>query len=237
MTARQDQSSLFISMPHACSYLPGRIATTLFIDPQTQVDADLFSYFTRHGFRRSGDFVYRPHCHTCAACVPVRIPIEAFTPNRSQRRTRRKNQDLTVRRADAAFNQEHFDLYLRYQRVRHRGGGMDESDPQKYIDFLLTRHVETHFYEMRLGARLLGVAAADVLPDGLSAVYTFYDPDQPQRSLGVYAILMEIEQTRSQGLPWLYLGYWIKESPKMNYKCNFRPLEIYRNGRWRLLKD
>lgn len=128
-------------------------------------------------------------------------------------------------------------MYLRYQRARHPGGGMDERDPEKYIKFLVTGHIDTHFYELRLNEGLLAVAAADVLPDGLSAVYTFFDPEESRRSLGVFAILLEIEQTRLLGLPWLYLGYWIKDSPKMNYKRNFRPLEAYRNGRWLLLED
>ncbi len=236
MTIRVKEPTLFTSLPHPCSYLPGQVATTLFIDPQQRLDASLFGHFTRHGFRRSGDFVYRPCCHACSACVPVRIPVDMFTPNRSQRRIWSKNQDLTVRPCRAAFKAEHFDLYLRYQCARHPGGGMDEGDPEKYIKFLVTRHVNTQFYELRSHQRLVAVATADVLPDGLSAVYTFFDPEEDKRSLGVFAILLEVEQTRLAGLPWLYLGYWIKDSPKMNYKCNFRPLEAYRDGCWSLLE-
>jgi arginyl-tRNA--protein-N-Asp/Glu arginylyltransferase len=237
MTVRQNEPALYISMPHTCSYLPGRTATTLFVNPQQRLEPQLFAHLTRHGFRRSGDFVYRPHCRGCNACVPVRVPVEAFMPNRSQRRNLRHNQDLSIQRCDAAFRKEHFDLYLRYQRQRHPGGGMDERDPKRYIQFLVTGHVPTDFYELRLGERLLAVAVVDALPDGLSAVYTFYDPDEARRGLGVYSVLFQIAQARRLGLPWVYLGYWIEQSPKMSYKRNFRPLEAYVDGQWSALAD
>jgi arginine-tRNA-protein transferase len=128
--------------------------------------------------------------------------------------------------------QEHFDLYLRYQASRHAGGGMDDPDPQKYINFLSGERVDTVFYEMRAADRLLGVAVVDRLSDGLSAVYTFFEPAESPRGLGTYAILWQVEQGRTLGLPWVYLGYWIAESRKMAYKANFRPLEVYRNGCW-----
>lgn len=235
MTARQKEPALYISMPHACSYLPGRTATTLFVNPQQRLDAELLAHLTRHGFRRSGDFVYRPHCRGCCACIPVRVPVQSFSPNRSQRRTWQRNQDLSVRRCDAAFSEEHFELYLRYQFRRHPGGGMDERDPRRYIQFLVTRHVQTDFYELRLGTRLLAVAVTDVLPDALSAVYTFYDPTEAKRALGVFSLLYQIERARVLGRSWVYLGYWIEQSRKMSYKRNFRPLEIYREGGWSLL--
>lgn len=209
----------------------------MFIDPQQHLDVAWFTRLTGNGFRRSGDFVYRPHCPQCSACVPVRVPVNAFTPNRSQKRNWLKNQDLTIRNTEAEFNEEHFELYREYQHHRHRGGSMDEGDPQRYIEFLLTRHVDTYFYELRLHQKLLAVAVADRLSDGLSAVYGFYDPTVPKRGLGIFSILLEIEQARRLNLQWLYLGYWIKESPKMNYKCNFRPIQAYRNGRWSQLDD
>jgi len=238
MTASNPRrATLFTSVPHACSYLTGRTAATVFIDPQQHLDAAWFTHLTGNGFRRSGDFVYRPHCPQCSACVPVRIPVNAFTPNRSQRRNWLRNQDLTIRNTEAEFNEEHFELYREYQHHRHRGGGMDEGDPQRYVEFLLTRHVDTYFYELRLHQKLLAVAVADRLSDGLSAVYGFYDPTVPKRGLGIFSILLEIEQARRLNLQWLYLGYWIKESPKMNYKCNFRPIQAYRNGRWSQLDD
>lgn len=232
MSGHQRAPDIFLSMPHPCSYLPGRTATTLFIDPRYPLDRERYGAFTRLGFRRSGDLIYRPHCRDCTACVPVRIPVARFRPQRGQRRVWQRNRELRVVPVAGAFVQEHFDLYLRYQAQRHPGGGMDDPDPQKYANFLLGRQVDTLFYEMRLANRLLGVAVVDRLSDGLSAVYTFYDPDESTRGLGTFAVLWEVDHARRLGLPWVYLGYWIAESPKMAYKANFRPLEVYRNGRW-----
>lgn len=232
MSGHQRTPDIFLSMPHPCSYLPGKTATTLFIDPRYPLDRDKYAGFTRLGFRRSGDLIYRPHCRGCAACVPVRIPTDRFRPNRGQRRVWNRNSDVEVQPRPAVFAQEHFELYLRYQASRHAGGGMDDPDPQKYTNFLIGRQVDTVFYELRAADRLLGVAVVDRLSDGLSAVYTFYEPTEVTRSLGTYAILWEAEQCRRLGLPWLYLGYWIRESTKMAYKANFKPLEAYRNGRW-----
>jgi arginyl-tRNA--protein-N-Asp/Glu arginylyltransferase len=237
MSGHQRTPDIFLSMPHPCSYLPDRTAATLFIDPRFPLDRDRYGAFTRLGFRRSGDLIYRPHCPGCVACVPVRIPVERFRPNRGQRRIWKRNRSVRVVTHPGAFVREHFDLYLRYQAARHPGGGMDDPDSQKYINFLTGRRVETSFLEMRESNRLLGVAVIDRLNDGLSAVYTFYDPDEAARSLGTYAILWEIEQARSLQLPWLYLGYWIGESRKMAYKTNFRPIEAYRNGRWAELES
>lgn len=232
MSGQQKRPDVFLSMPHPCSYLPGRTATTLFIDPRYPLDRHHYAAFTRLGFRRSGDLIYRPHCAGCNACVPVRIPVARFAPNRSQRRIWRRNQDLRISTQPGRFVQEHFDLYVRYQAARHAGGGMDDADPQKYENFLIGRRVETLFYEMRQERRLLGIAVVDRIADGLSAVYTFYDPEETGRGLGTYAVLWQVEQARLLGLPWVYLGYWIGESRKMSYKTNFRPLEAYRNGRW-----
>jgi len=224
-------------MPHPCSYLPEHTATTLFIDPRYSLDKDRYGHFTRLGFRRSGDLIYRPHCANCQACVPVRVPVGSFTPSRGQRRVWRRNQDLAVTTHEPGFRREHFNLYLRYQRARHAGGGMDDPDPQKYLDFLISRQLETVFLELRLRQQLLGVAIIDQLPDGLSAVYTFFDPDEARRGLGVFAVLWEVAFAREQRLPYVYLGYWIGQSPKMAYKRDFQPLEAYRDGRWSRLTD
>lgn len=232
MTSQQRHPDIFLSMPHPCSYLPGKTATTLFIDPRYPLDTEKYSRFTQLGFRRSGDLIYRPHCRDCNACVPVRIPVRRFVPSRSQRRTWQRNADVRVAAHAPAFNPRHFDLYLRYQSLRHPGGGMDDNDPQKYVNFLVSRQVRTTFYEMSAAGRLLGVAVVDHLHDGLSAVYTFFEPDEHARSLGTYAILWQVEQARAAGLPWVYLGYWIAESRKMSYKSKFRPLELYRHGQW-----
>jgi arginine-tRNA-protein transferase len=232
MTRQEKTPELYLSMPHPCGYLPGKIATMLFIDPHDPPDATTFNRFTLQGFRRSGELVYRPHCHGCAECTPVRVPVRRFQPNRGQRRAQARNRDVEITRCEPVFSQEHFELYRRYQAQRHGGGGMDDPNPQKYLQFLVHSQVDTAFYEMRTGGRLLAVAVADHLPDALSAVYTFFDPDEKTRGLGVYAVLWEIARARELNLEWLYLGYWIRENTKMAYKSNYRPLEAYRRGRW-----
>ncbi len=224
--------TFYATMPHPCSYLEKQIAATLLADPQTVINTTLYSDLINYGFRRSGERVYRPRCEKCQACIPVRVPVTAFQPNRIQRRIWRRNQDIDVQRVAPRHSSEHFDLYQNYLAQRHAGGGMDSPDPDNYLEFLASPHIDTDFYEFRLHGQLLAVAVADHLQQGLSAVYTFFDPQHTQRSLGVYAVLWQIEHTRQLGLPWLYLGYWIKESPKMNYKEQYQPLEIYQRGRW-----
>ena len=232
MTARETKPDLYLSMPHPCSYLPGRMSTILFVDPQRLLSEGEYGTFVRRGFRRSGDLVYRPHCQGCNACVAVRVPVRTFEPTRGQRRVWNRNRDIEVVEKPVRFDSEHFDLYRRYQAGRHPESGMNDADPQKYLGFLSSRQVDSLFFEMRAGGRLLGVAVADVLPDGLSAVYTFFDPDVPQRGLGVFAVLWEIAETARRGLDFLYLGYWIEEAPKMSYKINYRPLEALTGGHW-----
>lgn len=236
MTARTPSPVLYLSLPHACSYLPGRMATTLFVDPHHLMTPELHARFTRHGFRRSGDLVYRPHCPDCAACLSARIPVASFQPSRGQRRAWKRNGDVRVIAREPVFDEQHYALYLRYQEARHPGSGMSNPSPERYLHFLVGRGVRTVFYELRAGPDLLGVAVVDCLPDALSAVYTFYDPSLTERSLGVYAVLWQIQHARELSLPWVYLGYWIKNSVKMNYKSRFRPLEIYHQGRWSLLR-
>ncbi len=237
MTARQQQPALYLTVPHACAYFPERRATMLFADPRHPAQDSVYEALINIGFRRSGDFVYRPHCQHCTACVPVRIPVHAFKPSRGQRRVWRKNQDLTVKPCEPVFRSDHFELYQRYQAARHPGGGMDDPDPEKYIDFLTSAHTRSCFYEMHLDGKLLCVAVVDRFTDAFSAVYTFYDPEQSRRGLGVYAILWEIAEAKRLGLAWLYLGFWIKDCQKMDYKADYRPLEVYRDQRWILLEQ
>lgn len=236
MTVQQRQPALFLSMPHRCSYFPERSATMLFIDPQHPPGDRIYDKLVTLGFRRSGDFIYRPHCQHCSDCISVRISTQEFQATRGQRRCWRRNQDIEVNNAGTGFDDEHFALYQRYQTTRHPGGGMEDPNPEKYIEFLNSRYTDTEFYEFRLQGVLLAVAVTDVLYDGLSAVYTFFDPEQTQRGLGVYAILWQIEQAKQLGLPYLYLGYWIEDCKKMAYKANYAPLEAYKNQHWALLK-
>ncbi len=232
MSIAKQSPNLFLSTGHSCSYLPEHTANTLFMDPRFPITPELFGDFNRRGFRRSGDLIYRPHCQSCQACVPVRIPVDAFKAHRGQRRTLDHNKDLIVTAKAPAFDVEHFMLFLRYQNARHPGGTMANPDPPTYLRFLVGRHVDSTFFEFRAAKTLVAVAVVDHLPDGLSAVYTFYDPALSQRGLGTYAILWQIQETLALNLPYLYLGYWVKESPKMAYKARFQPLEGYQNGCW-----
>jgi len=227
-----DRLLFFATPPHECSYLPGREATTVFADPGYPKDAWLYTVLSENGFRRSGQHIYRPRCQSCAACIPVRVAANEFKPRRRQRRTSKKNRDLTVVRRVDEFREDHFTLYQRYLTTRHPGGGMDDPSPRQYMDFLTSPWSETMFVEFRKDEELLALAVADRLVDGLSAVYTFFDPDSSWRSLGALAILWQISEVKRLGLSWLYLGYWIDGSPKMAYKSEYHPIEQYRGGRW-----
>lgn len=228
--------AFFASTPHDCSYLPGQSAVTVFADPDAAMTMDVYNRLAEQGFRRSGKHVYIPRCQQCQACIPARIPVADFQPNRNQRRTQRyfQNQgiELTVANTTPVFRREHFLLYRRYLNARHAGAGMDNPAPNNYIDFLISPWTTTEFVEFRDQQRLLAVAVVDVLSHGLSCVYTFFEPDFDQISLGRYVLLWQIEETRHRGLDWLFLGFWIKDCKKMFYKQEYRPIELLQNGRW-----
>ena len=226
------QLKFFATPPHACSYLEDERATTLFVDPAARIDPPLYSALSQLGFRRSGRHLYRPHCQACNACIPVRVRIEDFTPSRSQRRVERRNAGLTVTIAAPRLTDESYELYARYIEARHADGDMYPPSPDQFASFLFSDWSDTRFLSFRDAGRLVAVAVVDLVADGLSAIYTFYDPDEDARSLGRYAILWQLADARRRGLPHLYLGYWIKQCRKMNYKTDFRPLEMFLGERW-----
>ena len=222
----------YATAPYPCSYLPDRAARSQVATPSHLIDSRVYSELVRLGFRRSGAFTYRPYCDHCRACVPVRVPVKKFSPNRSQRRSLQNKQGMEVVRRELAYDPAHYTLYLRYQRLRHPGGGMDQDSREQYQHFLLHSNVSTDLYEFRQHGKLRVVSLVDRLADGLSSVYTFFDPEPAQDSLGTYAILWQIQRCRELNLRYLYLGYWIAESPKMAYKATFRPIEGLMGTRW-----
>jgi len=223
--------SLLLSPEHACGYLPGKTARMVFLCPAAASQGRNYSQLAKQGFRRSGPYLYRPGCEHCHACIPIRIPVEDFKPGRGQRRNWQRNQDLSAELRPAEFVEEHFDLYQRYMHWRHPNDSLDKPSAADYAAFL-TGKDDTLFVEFRLRSQIVGVAVVDDLYDALSAVYTFYTPEMPQRSLGTYAILWQIAEARRRRLNWLYLGYWIAESQKMAYKSHFRPFEQLTADGW-----
>lgn len=227
----------FATPAHDCSYLPDREATTMFVDPRAQVDKRLYSQLTALGFRRSGSHYYRPHCEHCNACTPVRLRVEDFKPDRSQRRVMAKNQDLTCRMVRASFSERYYSLYSHYIEQRHSDGDMYPPSREQFTSFLVEGATDSWFVEILHNEKLVGLAAVDLLDEGLSAIYTVFDPAYEQRSLGTFAILWQVEEAKRQCLPYLYLGYWIAECKKMNYKTRFRPIEALKDGHWQVMEN
>lgn len=227
----------YLTAPYPCSYIDGLEARSQVAAPAHLIGSSAYSQLIRVGFRRSGDYTYRPQCNGCSRCVPVRVVANAFTANRAQRRCQKLNQRLRAELKPLVLDEEQFALYRRYQRGRHTGGGMDQDGSEQYAQFLLSSQVDSLLVEFRDGDELVMVSVLDRVEDGLSAVYTFFDPEREKRSLGTYAVLWQIECARRLGLPYVYLGYWIEDSRKMTYKSSYRPLEGLVKNAWVRVRD
>ena len=222
----------FATPEHHCSYLTDRHATTMFVDPRAHVDRRLYSQLTALGFRRSGSHYYRPHCESCNACIPVRIPVDRFQPDRSQRRNLRQNRDLELRPVPTRYTEEYYRLYENYINQRHSDGDMYPPSREQFSSFLVEGGVDGFYLEIREQGQLIGLGVVDALDDGLSAIYTLFEPSSTPRGLGTLAIIWQIEEARRRELPYVYLGYWIKDCRKMSYKDRFQPLEMLSDGHW-----
>lgn len=227
---------LFRTSPHPCSYKTSEQAATVFVDPDLVIDKTLNSKLSELGYRRSGAHLYRPDCDFCQACISCRVPVDQFQFSRSQKRVLKRNRSLTVVEQSDLTSEHAYDLYKKYINSRHADGDMYPATLEQFEAFIKTKTVDTRFYLFYEAERLLAVSVIDELEQGLSAVYTFFDPDAADRSLGKFAILWQIERCQELGLPYLFLGYWIKGCAKMQYKSNFRPLEMLLDGRWVLVK-
>ena len=228
----EDQAQFFLTPKHPCSYLPRNNAQTLFFDPRETVTPPLYQSLTDQGFRRSGSHLYRPHCGSCQACVPTRLPVQEFKLTRSQRRTLKRNSDLTVRVEEATFTKRHYHLYERYISLRHADGDMYPASEDQYRSLLLSPWSNSLFVSLYKDEQLLSVAVTDQQQHGLSAIYTFFEPTETKRSLGTLSILQQISLCQELELPYLYLGYWIRDCDKMAYKINYRPTELFVNNAW-----
>lgn len=222
----------YLTIEHSCAYYEDRICQNIIPDPNIAMQADFYEQLGMIGFRRSGNHIYRPHCPQCSACVPSRIDVNRFQPSRSQRRCLKLNDKVQVTSVKAEFNDEYFELYSSYLNQRHADGEMKNPSEDDFKNFLMCEWSHTHFLEFREDNELLAIAVLDKIRNGYSAVYTFFKPELSQRSLGTFAILQEIQHCRDHQLPFLYLGYWIDQHPKMHYKANFSALEIFQANHW-----
>jgi arginine-tRNA-protein transferase len=231
----------YVTTGYSCGYLPNKMAQSLIAAPQHLINAEVYSSLIDQGFRRSGKFAYRPHCENCQECVSVRLAVNEFTPNRSQKRAFKQHQNLTTKVVPVDYYEEHYALYVAYQHSRHNDQTKAESSEadeiEQYKNFLCQSNVESVLVEFRDQGVLKMVSVIDIVRDGISAVYTFYDTSgagvsAKRPSYGTYNIMWQADWCKKLELPYLYLGYWIRDSQKMAYKQNYQPLQKLINGEW-----
>ena len=228
---------IYITTESPCSYFTDRASSNLVPDPKLPLNMSIYNQLIQYGFRRSGTHSYRPHCKNCQACIACRLAVNDFSSSRSQRRCLKNNQDLKVTSVSAGFNDEYFELYQRYLNSRHSDGSMANPSEADFKQFLYCDWSDTRFLEFRLNKQLVAVAVTDMVSDGLSAVYSFFEPEMETRSLGTYCILKQIDHAKELGLDYVYLGYWIENHEKMHYKSNFKPLQLYSDEQWKQLNN
>ena len=222
----------FAGHPHPCGYLDNKESVSAFLDPNTPVDKSLYSALADLGFRRSGEHIYKPHCHNCTACIPIRLPVTEFLPNRSQKRCLKRNNDLSASIIDNIDTEEHYALYENYISQRHSDGDMYPPSKETYLSFLSKQWGIKKYTEFRNNDELIAVSVIDELNNGLSATYAFFSPNEGKRGLGQFNVLFLIDLAKKMGLSFMYLGYWIKECQKMNYKINYKPFELLLGNEW-----
>lgn len=229
----------YVTAPQPCPYLDGRMERKLFTALQGDNAEKLNNSLSQQGFRRSQNVLYRPSCAECSACLSARIDVAAFAPSKSQRRTARRNSDLDRRATSPWATEDQYALFRTYLDSRHADGGMADMDVFEFAAMIEETPIRSRVIEYtgRDSRKLVGVSLTDVLSDGLSMVYSFYQPDVPQRSLGTYMILDHVRIAQEANLPYVYLGYWVPGSQKMGYKSNFTGLEVYLGGRWQTMPD
>jgi len=225
--------TFYRSRPMPCPYLPNRVEQQLFTELSGPSAKATFNQLSRGGFRRSHHIIYRPACRGCEACVPVRVAVAGFSSSKGWRRVLAANADLEAGSAGRSISDEQFELFRRYVAGRHGDGEMARMGRRDYAAMIVASPVETELVEFRNPTgRLYAACLVDRLDDGLSAVYSFFEPAEPRRSLGSFVVLKLIEQARAEGLPYVYLGFWVANSPKMAYKGRFRPLEGFGPDGW-----
>ncbi|MEM9011267.1 MAG: arginyltransferase [Pseudomonadota bacterium] len=234
----------YVTAPQTCPYLDGRVERKLFTALQGENAAELNDALSRQGFRRSQNVVYRPSCAECNACLSARIQVDTFEPTKSQRRVLRRNEDIEREGTAPWATEAHYALFRRYLDARHADGGMADMDMFEFAAMIEETPVRSRVVEYYLPEpeaphrrRLIGVCLTDILSDGLSMVYSFFDPTLEHRSLGTFIILDHVAIAAEAGLPYVYLGYWVPGSGKMDYKSRFQPFEIYHDGTWRVVEN